>query len=98
MSRRFIGIDINSRFIEIAQARVNETKVTDLVGWVDNVKVGDPIELRVGRPAWLNAAEIAALPTTIERPLNKTAAKKKYQRKTYGRVLPGQLDLPPNNK
>jgi modification methylase len=67
MNRRFIGIDIEPTYTELAQIRV------------DAAKVGDAVELRIGRPSWPTKDEI-----NNKRPLSKTAAEKKYKQQTYG--------------
>jgi modification methylase len=67
MGRRWIGIDIEERFVEMAQVRV------------EAAEVGEPVELRIGRPSWPTKDELAAAEG-----LDKVAAEKKYKRKSYG--------------
>jgi modification methylase len=81
MGRRFIGIDIEPRYVQLAQERV------------DAAVAGDVPILLVGKPSYPNKAELKALPEAVVR-LDAERGKAKHHRKTYGRGGPDTDDLP----
>jgi modification methylase len=76
MGRRYVGIDINPAYVEIAHERVR------------NAPAAVPL-LFVGRPKYPGKVELAALAATDAGTRGK-AAETKHKRKTYGRRAGGK--------
>jgi modification methylase len=76
MGRRFIGIDINERYIKLAEERVRDAKSFQ------------PL-LLVGRAKYPTKEE---LQTEVQAGTAGKAAEVKHKRKTYGRKLPAKPD------
>jgi DNA modification methylase len=74
MRRRYVGIDINLAYLDIAQARLRKALARA------------PL-LLVGRPRYPGRDELNDM-TTIPAGTNGKAAQAKHKRKTYGRKLP----------
>jgi modification methylase len=72
MGRRFIGIDINERYVQLARERV------------DSAVVGDVPMLRVGKLEYATKEELEALPEAVVR-LDAETGARKHRRKSYGR-------------
>jgi modification methylase len=67
LGRRYVGVDIVPEYVEMARTRVAAAKI------------GEPVELMIGRPHWPTKDELAA-----GEGFDKVAAERKYKRKTYG--------------
>jgi len=72
MSRQWVGIDIEPRFVAMSQARVDAVEV-------DGIK---DIEVRTGRPAWPKPEPMAS--TTPSSPGDRAKAERKHKQPTYG--------------
>jgi modification methylase len=84
MRRRWMGIDNNSQFVEMARRRV------------DAAVVGDKPFLLAGDGKWLSDEELKAMPeATVRAPGEK--GRRKHKRKTFGRNNAGGVStqLPP---
>jgi hypothetical protein len=73
MGRRFIGIDINPAYVEIARERV------------EKAVVGDIPQLLVGTPPWPSTEGLEA---TKLKSIGRAVGETKHKRKTYGRAAP----------
>jgi modification methylase len=80
MSRRFIGIDVNKAYVEIARRKVRDALA------------GEPL-LLVGRAKYPAKSELAVLLHNGAGSAGKAAAKK-HKRKTYGRKLAARTGAP----
>jgi modification methylase len=67
LGRRYVGVDIVPEYVEMARTRVAAAKI------------GEPVELMIGRPHWPTKDELAA-----GEGLDKVAAERKYKRKSFG--------------
>lgn len=74
MGRRFVGIDINETYIEVARQKVRDASATQ------------PL-LLVGRAKYPTTSDLAAMLQNGAGSVGKTAIAK-HKRKTYGRKLP----------
>jgi DNA modification methylase len=74
MGRRYIGIDINPAYVQIAAQRLRDA-------------AGGVPPLLVGRARYPGKDELAALASGEARTLGRDA-EKKHKRKTYGRKVP----------
>lgn len=75
MGRRYVGIDINSAYIKLAQERIRDAP-------------GNEPLLLVGRAKYPGKEELAEMAAAEEAGTNgKDAGKKKHKRKTYGRKV-----------
>ena len=81
MRRRFVGIDISPKYIEMASERV-----------LNAVEGDDPL-LIVGRGKYPGKAELLELEASMEEENQSTNAEKKHKRKTYGRAAPEKEQL-----
>ena len=92
MGRRFLGVEIDERFAEMARRRVEGVKVGDPIG--DNFKPrsieegrgrgGNLADLMIGKPRWPTKSELADVTTRDVAHLDRVAAEKKYKQKTFG--------------
>src|SRR5215471_15480867 len=71
MGRRYIGVDVNERYLEIAAARLRDTQLSDVM-------------LLVGRAKYPGGAELHAI-TAREAGTNGKAAARKHKKRTYER-------------
>jgi DNA modification methylase len=81
MNRRFVGIDIAPRYVEIAQDRIDRARPNSA-----------PI-LLVGRPRYANKAELERTNLKLAAGNAGQAAAAKHKRETYGRSLAGKHQL-----
>jgi hypothetical protein len=80
MGRRFIGIDINFAYAEIARERV------------EKAVVGDIPQLLCGFGKWPTKEDLEALATTELGNAGRKKGEAKHKRRTYGRKVPMPAD------
>jgi hypothetical protein len=80
MGRRFIGIDNNPAYVEIARERV------------EKAIVGDTPILVVGTPVWPTQAEAVEQVKKKFETIGREAGEAKHKRRTYGRAAPVKAD------
>jgi DNA modification methylase len=81
MGRRYVGIDVNARYLQIAAARIRTARAR-------------PPMLLVGRPKYPSTDELRALAVREAGTAGAHAARK-HKKRTYGRKLGGPIERDP---
>jgi modification methylase len=81
MGRRYIGVDISPRYVEIAEEKVG------------SAPAGEPPALLVGRPKYPGKEELLEWRMTLATGNAGQAAKAKHKRETYGRAIAPKKQL-----